>query len=84
MIFGGKFRYQKEYDHALDALGVTSHWLYLYKSLEGPQADQVCVALEKWVTAFEEKADNEKELKRDVHVLIYGKKYREGWHGYVE
>jgi hypothetical protein len=40
MIFGGKFRYQKEYDHALDVLELPCHWLHLYKSLEGPNADQ--------------------------------------------
>ncbi len=83
MIFGSKHRYRKEYDNALDTLEVHSHWLYLYDSLEGPKAAQVCAALEKWVAAFQEKASNEPELKRDLHVLIYGEKYREGWHGYV-
>ena len=90
MIFGGKHRYQKEYDRALDILQVSSHWLHLYKALEGPKAVQVCVALEKWVEAYPEKdtdfetAKLEKELKHHLHVLIYGPDYIEGWHGYDE
>lgn len=91
MIFGGKFRYQKEYEEALDILQLSSHWLYLYKSLEGPNADRVCVALKKWLVAYQAKEENdlergypEAELKRELHLLIYGPKYREDWHGYVE
>lgn len=84
MIFGGKHRYRKEYDAALDAIEERGHWLYLYDSLEGPNADKVCEALKSWVEAYQSKASNEAELKRDLHVLIYGKRYREGWHGHVE
>lgn len=90
MIFGGKFRYQKEYDRALDVLEEGGHWLYLYKSLEGPKADEVCVALEKWIEVYPEKDNDfetaklEKKLKHHLHVLIYGPDYREGWHGHVE
>jgi len=84
MIFGGKHRYRKEYDTALDILEEGGHWLYLYDSLEGPKAEQVVVALQKWTEAYQAKAPNEKELKRDLHVLIYGDKYKEGWHGFVE
>jgi len=84
MIFGGKHRYRKEYDTALDILEERGHWLYLYDSLEGPKADQVVEALQKWTHAYQAKAPNEKELKRELHVLIYGKNYREGWQGHVE
>lgn len=84
MIFGGKHRYRKEYDEALDAIEEHGHWLYLYDSLEGPKADEVCVALKKWVKAYQAKSSNEAELKRDLHVLIYGEKYREGRQGHVE
>ncbi len=88
MIFGGKHRYQKEYDHALDVLEERGHWSYLYKSLEGPKADQVCVALEKWIAAFQVKDTDdadmlEHRLRRELHVLIYGPKYREGRDGYL-
>jgi hypothetical protein len=72
MIFGGKFRYQKEYDHALDVLGERGHWNYLYASLEGPRSEEVRDALEKWILAFQAKADNQEDLKRDLYVLIYG------------
>jgi hypothetical protein len=41
-------------------------------------------ALQKWTDAYQAKAPNEKELKRELHVLIYGKNYREGWQGHVE
>jgi hypothetical protein len=54
MMFGSKHRYQKEYEEALDAVGERGHWLYLYDSLEGPKADQVCEALKKWVEANQE------------------------------
>lgn len=84
MMFGPKHRYRKEYDHALDTLGERGHWFYLYDALEGPKADQVCVALKKWIEARQdEEAQNEKELKRELHVLIYGE-FTEGRHGFVE
>jgi len=110
MIFGGKFRYRKEYDEALDVLGERGQWLYLYDSLEGPNAKQVCKALKKWMEVYQVKQEykqsmrdmyekhilltgddqerwnqvllNEKKLKRDLHVLIYGE-FTEGVHGYV-
>jgi hypothetical protein len=98
MIFGPKHRFRKEYDEALDVLGERGHWLYLYDSLEGPKGDQVCMALKKWIAAYQAKRDfidpelgdplwgqvlaQEQQLKRDVHVLIYGE-FTEGVHGYV-
>ena len=85
MMFGGKHRYRKEYDAALDAVGERGHWLYLYDALEGPKADEVCAALKKWVEANQELRSiqiqdkkwveawmNEKLLERDLHILIYG------------
>ncbi len=99
MIFGPKHRFRKEYDDALDALNLGGHWLYLYDSLEGPKAEQVCDALKEWIQAkqtfnlmqdpensLDEKWNqalaNEKQLKRKLHVLIYGE-FTEGVHGYV-
>ena len=96
MIFGGTFHYRKEYDEALDVLGESGHWLYLYDSLDGPNGDQVCDALKDWLDAYQTKKElrwndpewdqviaNEKRLKREVHVLIYGE-FTEGKQGYVE
>jgi hypothetical protein len=87
MMFGGKHRYRKEYDAALDAVGERGHWLYLYDALEGPNADEVCAALKKWVQANQELRSiqpedkdkweqawmNEMRMKRELDVLIYGK-----------
>ena len=87
MIFGSKHPYQKEYEEALDSIGERGHWLYLYDSLEGPKADQVCEALKKWVEAnrelrsilvqddkleFAQSWMNEKRLEAELNVLIYG------------
>ena len=96
MIFGGKCAYKKEYNEALDILGESGHWLYLYDSLDGSNGDQVCEALKQWLEAFQAKKElrwsdphwdevvaNEKRLKREVHLLIYGE-FTEGQHGYVE
>jgi len=63
MIFGGKFRYRKEYDEALDVLGERGQWLYLYDSLEGPKADQVLKALTNWLEAYQAK----KKFRRTVY-----------------
>jgi hypothetical protein len=98
MIFGPKHRFRKEYDEALDALHERGHWLYLYDRLEGPNAEQVCAALKKWIEAYQVKKEfnhtlsgqdslsqwdqvvsTEKELKRDLHVLIYGNDYTDGY-----
>jgi hypothetical protein len=95
MIFGPKHRYQKEYDDALDTIKLRQHWLYLYNALEGPNATQVCEALKKWVIAYQAKKDlsnflgneacmQEKQLKEELHVLIYGKHYKEGKDGFTE
>lgn len=46
------FRYQKDYDNALRVLNVGS-WYFLYHALEGPNAEQVCVALNKCMRALE-------------------------------
>ena len=54
-MFGGKFRYRKEYEEALDILGERGHWLYLYDSLDGPNADQVLKALKEWLEAYQAK-----------------------------
>ena len=85
MMFGGKHRYRKEYDAALDAVGERWHWFYLYDALEGPKADEVYAALKEWVqanqelrsiqtqdTTWEQAWMNEKKLDRKLHVLIYG------------
>ncbi len=95
-MFGPNHRYRKEYDDALDALKERGHWLYLYDALEGPKADQVCEALKMWIQAYQSKKEltkndekwsqvqaNEHQLKKDLHVLIYGE-YTEGEHGFVE
>ena len=55
MLFGGKFRYKKEYEEALDVLGERGHWLYLYDSLDGPKGHQVLVALKEWLEAYQAK-----------------------------
>ena len=65
MIFGGKHRYRKEYDAALDSLEERGHWLYLYDSLDGPNGKRVCAALNEWIQAHEEK----KEYKRAIHEM---------------
>ena len=94
MIFGPKHRFRKEYDEALDVLNMSQHWLYLYDSLDGPNGEQVCVALKNWIEAYQEKKDfvledsdpdeeeqvfaNEKQMKREIHLLIYGQGYEEG------
>lgn len=100
MIFGPKHKYWKEYNEALDKLHISSHWLYLYDSLEGPNAVQVYEALKKWADAHQAKKEfslsvqdglsdwdqvrkNEKQLKRDLHLLIYGDNYDAGVDGYV-
>ena len=46
------FRYQKDYDNALRVLNVGS-WYFLYYALEGPNAEQVCVVLNKCMKALE-------------------------------
>lgn len=46
------FRYQKDYDNALRVLNVGS-WYFLYHALEGPNAEQVCVVLNKCMKALE-------------------------------
>jgi len=86
MMFGGKHRYRKEYDAALDAVGERGHWLYLYDALEGPNADEVCAALKKWVQSNQELRSiqpqdkdkceqawlNEGRLKQELDEIIYG------------
>ena len=100
MIFGPNHRFWKEYNEALDKIQLSSHWLSLYDSLEGPNAVQVCEAMKKWADAHQAKKEfslsvqdglsdwdqvlaNEKQLKRDLHLLIYGDDYEEGVDGYV-
>jgi hypothetical protein len=63
MLFGGKFRYKKEYEEALDVLGERGHWLYLYDSLDGPKGHQVLVALRQWLEAYQAK----KKFRRPVY-----------------
>jgi hypothetical protein len=93
MIFGPKHRFRKEYDEALDLLNERGQWLYLYDRLDGPNGEQVCVALKAWLEAYQTKKDSvlqdqehvhsdEKRLKRELHLLIYGE-FTEGVHGYV-
>ena len=93
MMFGAmrgrKHPFQKEYDEALDLLQERGHWLYLYDSLDGPKGAQVCEALKSWLEAYQAKKDgdeeavsDEKRLKRELHLLIYGE-FTEGVHGYV-
>ena len=62
MMFG-KFRYWNEYIEALDVLGERGHWLYLYDSLDGPNADQVLQALKHWLEAYQAK----KKFRRTVY-----------------
>jgi hypothetical protein len=94
MMLGPKNPYWKEYEEALNTLQERGHWLYLYDSLDGPKGAQVCAALKAWLEARRLKKEyknalhdqdqvcNEKELKRELHVLIYGE-FTEGEHGYV-
>ena len=80
MIFGPKHRFRKEYDEALDALGERGQWLYLYDSLEGPKAKQVCEALKKWVDVYQVKQEY-KQSMRDMyekHILLTGEE-QERW-----
>ena len=56
------FRYQKEYDNALRVLNVGS-WYFLYYALEGPNAEQVCVTLNKCMKALEIRDILEEQLK---------------------
>lgn len=88
MMFG-RNRYWTEYNKALDILNERGHWLYLYDSLDGPKGAQVCEALKAWLEAWQAKKDgdvqavsDEKRLKRELHLLIYGE-FTEGVHGYV-
>jgi len=88
MMFG-RNRFWKEYNKALDLLQERGHWLYLYDSLDGPNGEQVCVALKAWLEAWQSKkagddqaVSDEKRLKRELHLLIYGE-FTEGVHGYV-
>jgi hypothetical protein len=90
MMFGPKHRFRKEYDNALDILEERGHWLYLYDRLDGPKGEEVCEALKAWLDAFQEKKkgdvqafSDEKRLKRQLHLLIYGE-FIEGVHGYVD
>ena len=55
-IFGTN-RYRKEYDEALDVLKEDGNWFYLYDSLDGPNGEQVCVALKKWIEAYQAKKE---------------------------
>jgi hypothetical protein len=90
MMFGRKNPFQKEYDEALDLLQERGHWLYLYDSLAGPNGEQVCAALKAWLEAYQAKKEcqdeqvlsDEKRLKRELHLWIYGE-FTEGVHGYV-
>jgi len=56
------FRYQKDYDNALRVLNVGS-WYFLYYALEGPNAEQVCVALNKCMKALEVRDILEEQLE---------------------
>jgi len=56
------FRYQKDYDNALRVLNVGS-WYFLYYALEGPNAEQVCVALNKCMKALEVREILEEQLE---------------------
>ena len=56
------FRYQKDYDNALRVLNVGS-WYFLYYALEGPNAEQVCVALNKCMKALEIREILEEQLE---------------------
>ena len=83
MIFGPKHRFWKEYEHALDTLDVRGHWLYLYDRLDGRKGEEVCEALNAWLDARKDGDPDEKRLKRELHLMIYGK-FTEGVHGYVD
>jgi len=69
MIFGGKHRFRKEYNEALDVLNERGHWLYLYDRLDGPNGEQVCVALKKWINAYQAKKAYMCSLEE--HALIH-------------
>lgn len=56
------FRYKKDYDNALRVLNVGS-WYFLYYALEGPNAEQVCVALNKCMKALEVRDILEEQLE---------------------
>ncbi len=56
------FRYQEDYDNALRVLNVGS-WYFLYHALEGPHAEQVSVALNKCMNAFEVREEMEDKLE---------------------
>ena len=89
-MLGRKHPFQKEYDEALDLLQVRGHWLDLYDCLAGPNGAQVCAALKSWLEAYQAKKEcqeeqvlsDEKRLKRELHLWIYGE-FTEGVHGYV-
>jgi len=83
MMFGPKHRFRKEYDEALDILEERGHWLYLYDRLDGPNGEQVCEALKAWLEAKKDGDHDEKRLKRELHLLIYGE-FTEGVRGFVE
>ena len=55
-IFGTN-RYRKEYDEALDVLKQDGNWFYLYDSLDGPNGEQVCAALKKWIETYQAKKE---------------------------
>ena len=64
------FRYQKDYDNALRVLNVGS-WYFLYYALEGPNAEQVCVALNKCMKALEVRDILEEQLEDYKHISKY-------------
>ena len=66
------FRYQEDYDNALYVLNEAS-WYFLYHALEGPHADQVSVALNKCMEAFE--ARQEIDNKLDAYKRLIGFKH---------
>ena len=55
-------RYEEEYQESLRVLNV-GDWNYLYHALEGPNADQVCVALKQWLDAFQVKQSIQEKVK---------------------
>jgi hypothetical protein len=81
MIFGGKHRYRKEYDEALDTLGERGHWLYLYDALEGPHGKQVCEALKKWVEAYQAKQVYDRSVSEmyEKQALLHTGEDQEKW-----
>ena len=64
------FRYQKDYDNALRVLNVGS-WYFLYYALEGPNAEQVCVALNKCMKELEVRDILEEQLEDYKHISKY-------------